>query len=71
MLDDKQVDILLGGGTLREWHPILDEGQRQIILLALFKLKLERPGWIYAIGEIEQQLGGQIEWPEPRSSNDG
>jgi len=40
-----------------------DEGQRQIILMALHKLRKERPGLDYALGEIEKQLGGQIEWP--------
>lgn len=41
----------------------LEEGQCQMVLLALQKLRLERPGWDYALGEIEAQLGGQIAWP--------
>lgn len=41
----------------------LDESQRQITLLALARLKRERPGWAYAIGEIEEKLGGQLKWP--------
>ena len=45
-------------------NPEIEEGERQIILLALFKLKRERPGWDYAIGEIEKKLGGQLDWPE-------
>jgi hypothetical protein len=48
----------------------LEEGQRQIILLALFKLKRERPGWDYAIGLIEDQLGGQLDWPEESGERD-
>lgn len=42
----------------------INEGERQAILLALFKLKHERPGWDYFIGEIEKKLGGQLDWPE-------
>ena len=45
-------------------HLEVDESQRQIILLALDKLKREQPGWDYAIGQIEQKLGGQLDWPE-------
>lgn len=42
----------------------IDEGERQIIPLALFNLRRERPGWDYAIGEIEKKLGGQLDWPD-------
>ena len=44
----------------------LDEPQRQIVLLALFNLKSERPGWTFAIEEIENILGGQIDWPNEK-----
>lgn len=35
-----------------------EEGQRQMVLLAIAELALSRPGWDYALGEIAQQLGG-------------
>lgn len=41
----------------------LEEEQRQMVLLALARLRCERPGWDYAIGEIEKKLGGQLKWP--------
>jgi hypothetical protein len=50
------------------YTPEFDESQRQIILLALFKLKAERPGWDMAIGEIEVKLGGQLDFP-PESAH--
>jgi hypothetical protein len=37
----------------------VDEGQRQILLLALAKLSLERPGWEYALDLIAAQLQGR------------
>jgi hypothetical protein len=38
---------------MRNHHTIeLDEGQRQMVLLALAKLSIERPGWLYAIEEL-------------------
>jgi hypothetical protein len=42
---------------------VLDESDRQVISLALWKLKHERPGWDYMIGEIEKKLGGSYQWP--------
>jgi hypothetical protein len=64
MITIEEMNELFGVKSVR--HAIvIDESQRQIILLALFKLNRERPGWTYAIGEIEQKLGGQIDWPEP------
>jgi len=44
-----------------------DESDRQLILMALQLLRIERPGFDYALGEIEQQFGGQIQWP-PREA---
>ena len=46
------------------YTPIYDEGQRQILLLALHQLKKERPGWADAITRLEAPLGGQLNWPE-------
>jgi len=34
----------------------LDEGQRQLVLLALAKLSIERPGWLDAIEEIARPM---------------
>ena len=47
--------------TMHEFK--VDEGQRQILLLALFVLRAKRPGWDVAIAAIEMQLGGQLPWP--------
>ena len=73
-LDRTERKVRQGASNRRVWHYkkpwclrhalVITEGERQIILLALFKLKRERPGWDYAIGEIEQKLGGQLDWPE-------
>lgn len=30
----------------------IDEGQRQVLLLALAKLSIERPGWAWMLGEL-------------------
>jgi hypothetical protein len=43
----------------------LSEEERQIVLLALHKLGVARPGWkLEAIQPIERKLGGQMNWPE-------
>jgi hypothetical protein len=34
----------------------LDEGQRQMVLLALAKLAIERPGFMYALEEIARPM---------------
>lgn len=36
----------------------VEEGQRQMILLALGELAKARPGWDYALGEIAKQFSG-------------
>lgn len=36
----------------------IDESQRQMIMLALAKLRMERPGWDYALGEIAERFPG-------------
>ncbi len=46
-----------------DYYLAVEEGHRQIILLALQKLRLERPGWDWTLSEVEKQLGGQMHWP--------
>jgi hypothetical protein len=36
----------------------LDEGQRQMLLLALAELALSRPGWDHSIREIASRFSG-------------
>lgn len=38
---------------------VLEEGQRQMLLLAAGRLAHERPGWLEALGEIADVLGGR------------
>jgi len=65
--EDKQKPVesgkALDGLRRDEFDCHFDEGERQLILLALQKLRIERPGFDYALSQIEQQLGGQIDWP--------
>lgn len=37
----------------------VDEGERQVILLALAELALERPGWDYMLGELAERFQGR------------
>lgn len=37
----------------------IEEGERQMILLALAELALERPGWDWTIGETAEKFGGR------------
>jgi len=37
---------------------VLDEAQRQMVLLSLAKISITRPGWAYAIGQIVDKLAG-------------
>jgi hypothetical protein len=37
----------------------VDESQRQMILLAIARLAVERPGWDWTLGELAQQLKGR------------
>jgi hypothetical protein len=37
----------------------LEEGNRQMILLAIAELALSRPGWDWTLGELAKQLGGE------------
>lgn len=39
--------------------PVLEEGQRQILLLALAELALSRPGFDYALSEIAKLYDGE------------
>jgi hypothetical protein len=42
------------------YHTVtLSEEQRQLVLLALSRLALERPGWDYALGEVVDLLSGR------------
>jgi hypothetical protein len=43
----------------------LDEGQRQMVLLALAKLSIERPGWLDAIEEIAAPMDNKNEHGKP------
>jgi hypothetical protein len=38
---------------------VFEEGERQMILLALAELALSRPGWDYALGGIAEQFEGR------------
>lgn len=37
----------------------IDESDRQVILLALAKLGIERPGWQQYIAQVAQKFGGE------------
>ncbi len=37
----------------------IDEGERQMILLAISELALSRPGWNWALGELADKLYGR------------
>jgi hypothetical protein len=37
----------------------LDEGERQMILLAMAELALSRPGWDWTLGETAEKLHGR------------
>lgn len=43
----------------------LDEGQRQMVLLALAKLSIERPGWLEAIEEIAMKMDNRTAEGKP------
>ena len=47
----------------------LEEGDRQMILLAIAELALSRPGWDYALGEIAEQLQGEEMFAEFKRLN--
>lgn len=42
----------------------IDEGQRQMVLLALAKLSIERPGWDWALGETARAFNGVTMYQE-------
>ena len=62
-LDDELTRLLRETANPTIWTLQIDEGQRQIVLLGLHKLREERPGWDFALGEIEIRLGGRLDWP--------
>jgi hypothetical protein len=37
----------------------IDEGQRQLLLLALAKLSIEGPGWHWTLGELAEEFSGR------------
>lgn len=47
----------------------LDEGQRQMMLLAIAELSLSRPGWDDALGEIADVLRGRAMFDEFKRLN--
>jgi hypothetical protein len=47
----------------------LEEGQRQMVLLAIAELALSRPGWDYALGEIAKQFRGEEMFAEFKRLN--
>jgi hypothetical protein len=46
------------GGGMSTNLLTFEEGDRQMVLLAIAELALSRPGWDYALGEIAKQLNG-------------
>ena len=51
---------------MKETHTInIDEGDRQMILLALAHLAVERPGWLYATGLVAAKMD-TIELDRPK-----
>jgi hypothetical protein len=47
----------------------LDEGQRQMILLAIAELALSRPGWDWTLGEVAKVLQGEEMFTEFKRLN--
>jgi hypothetical protein len=45
-------------------HYMIEESDRQAIVLALAMLSLQRPGWDWMLGGIAEKLGGFIEGRE-------
>jgi hypothetical protein len=46
-----------------------EEGDRQLVLLAIAELSLSRPGWDYALGLIADQLQGREMYDEFKRLN--
>lgn len=55
-MEEAQAGLREPGCTLS-----LDEGQRQMVLLALAKLAIERPGWQSALEEIALQIDNAVD----------
>lgn len=49
--------------------PKVEEGYRQMILLAIAELALSRPGWDYALGEIAESFRGREMFEEFKRLN--
>src|SRR5260370_34876936 len=54
----KVIGSMMGGGYVVV-H--LEEGQRQMTLLALAKLSIERPGWLLVIEDLARQMDNDSE----------
>ena len=44
---------------MRESMFKIEEGERQMILLAIAELALTRPGWDWCLGELAEKLSGR------------
>lgn len=60
--------------ALKRWMgknplPLLDESDRQAILLALAVLALQRPGWDTYLGEIAKRFHGREMWRQFKTYN--
>jgi hypothetical protein len=47
----------------------ISEEERQMMLLAIAKLSIERPGWYWTLGQLAEKLGdrGRTEFEEFRT----
>lgn len=55
-LAEAQTALREPGSTLHR-----DEGQRQMVLLALSRLAIERPGWVWALEQIALQIDNSVD----------
>ncbi len=58
---EKELASLLENinAPLPEHGVCVDNGEMQVIMLAIAKLALERPGWNWMLGEIADRFGGR------------
>jgi len=49
----------------------IEESDRQMILLALAILALQRPGWLYATGLVAEKFSGKEMFDQFREFNQG
>lgn len=63
----KSLDEALTAIQNPESHTItIDDGQRQLIIMALAHLSMESPGWIYALEEIALKMDNQTDDGRPQ-----